>query len=878
MKMILARMFTVMVSLTVVGSSYATEQLPDEMIVAMASSKSVCGGNTGRACPGTAPVPTPPVAASPVIPAPKPLPAPVPQQPAPVTVPQQPAPVTAPQPPAPVTTPPIPAPVTTPLVSTPTPAPTAPAASSTSTSVLAKGDRVQVVKGSNFLNILDAVKGNVLGQQPELALGTVSGTPQSLGGKNWVYVDYDSGVHGWSTDGSLVKYGGATPPASTPSVLPATPTPTAPTTVAATPSPPTPAPSAPSITSYMVLASPASVNAGGSVTATWNAPSGSSAKDWVGLYKVGDSNNSYISGKWGYTNGLTSGTYTTTVPTAAGSYEFRLLQNNGYTDVAHSNSITVTGPVSTPTVSTPSSIPVTTTNGSGGTYYVSSGVGPGYQAMGDDSNPGTEAAPWRTLARAFGGVNNDLTPKVRGGDTLVVRGGEYDTGPTALMRSGSISMLPSGTKSNPTIIKNYPGEAPVWRRSLASGLPFTEDQFRKSVHLATEAECRAFQVANPGLAASAGNPPFDKSFPSTCWHGGGGDNSDGMDIQSQYGTPNAASMVLDLQVNNYILEWIVFDGINMDAKGIAMNVLRLELWLSDPAYPPMGSLHIVFKNLYIANSMKSCMASIYDYRNTADQFDVEFNNVVIHSCGIPFDTNLVAGKLARLNPSARFYHGWYSHGGGLRLINSEVYDNSGTGVTPDSKGNVVRGSYIHDNSVYGILVAGDDNGIFENNVLTNNRHPDGEIHFFASARGIVRNNTLIRGPDTAGNPIGIYIGGYSHFVENNIVYGYDRGIVNADSSTSCCPFSTYPQTVRNNLVFGSPPGQEIVDVPGATPMNLSKNIFLNPLFANTVAPDYRLQAGSPAINAGFANGVTVDRAGSARNDGKIDIGAYEFGN
>src|SRR5439155_9224553 len=37
-----------------------------------------------------------------------------------------------------------------------------------------------------------------------------TGTPQSSGGRNWVYVDYDTGVDGWSTDGSLVKVGAAT--------------------------------------------------------------------------------------------------------------------------------------------------------------------------------------------------------------------------------------------------------------------------------------------------------------------------------------------------------------------------------------------------------------------------------------------------------------------------------------------------------------------------------------------------------------------------------------------------------------------------------------------------------------------------------------------
>ena len=147
MKMILARVFTVLVSLTVAESASAAEQLPEEMIVAMASSKSVCGGNTGKACPGDAPVappaaslkaPAPPVSVpapasptvvvpapaprtvlSPVTPAPVPSPAPVPA-PAPVTI-SKPAVPTAP---TPITTPtPTPTPtsvlsVTSPAIST----------------------------------------------------------------------------------------------------------------------------------------------------------------------------------------------------------------------------------------------------------------------------------------------------------------------------------------------------------------------------------------------------------------------------------------------------------------------------------------------------------------------------------------------------------------------------------------------------------------------------------------------------------------------------------------------------------------------------------------------------------------------------------------
>ena len=80
MKKVFAVMYAALLGFTCAGSISAAE--PDEMLVAMASFKSVCGGNTGRLCPGTAPTPVPPpLAASPVIPAPKPLPTPAPPMP-----------------------------------------------------------------------------------------------------------------------------------------------------------------------------------------------------------------------------------------------------------------------------------------------------------------------------------------------------------------------------------------------------------------------------------------------------------------------------------------------------------------------------------------------------------------------------------------------------------------------------------------------------------------------------------------------------------------------------------------------------------------------------------------------------------------------------
>ena len=95
--------------------------------------------------------------------------------------------------------------------------------------------------------------------------------------------------------------------------------------------------SAPS--SYALSASAASVSAGGSVTVTWTAPAGRPYNDWVGLFKVGDPNTAY--GWWRYTNGTTSGSFTITVPNAPGTYEFRYLLQNGFTDSARSGPISV---------------------------------------------------------------------------------------------------------------------------------------------------------------------------------------------------------------------------------------------------------------------------------------------------------------------------------------------------------------------------------------------------------------------------------------------------------------------------------------------------------------------------------------------------------
>jgi agmatine deiminase len=103
-------------------------------------------------------------------------------------------------------------------------------------------------------------------------------------------------------------------------------------------------------TAATLTAGPASVSGGQSVTINWSGVASPTSTDWVGLYHPGDANSPTID--WFFadnctkTNGTTalaSGTCTYTMPATAGTYQFRLFANNGYTVIATSNSVTDSG-------------------------------------------------------------------------------------------------------------------------------------------------------------------------------------------------------------------------------------------------------------------------------------------------------------------------------------------------------------------------------------------------------------------------------------------------------------------------------------------------------------------------------------------------------
>jgi hypothetical protein len=82
-----------------------------------------------------------------------------------------------------------------------------------------------------------------------------------------------------------------------------------------------------------------SVAGGSSVTVTLTNGLGG-ANDWLALAATGAPNTGYL--QWTYVgSGVATRTWTVTMPTTPGTYEFRLFLNNGYVRAATSPTVSV---------------------------------------------------------------------------------------------------------------------------------------------------------------------------------------------------------------------------------------------------------------------------------------------------------------------------------------------------------------------------------------------------------------------------------------------------------------------------------------------------------------------------------------------------------
>lgn len=195
---------------------------------------------------------------------------------------------------------------------------------------------------------------------------------------------------------------------------------------------------------------------------------------------------------------------------------------------------------------------------------------------------------------------------------------------------------------------------------------------------------------------------------------------------------------------------------------------------------------------------------------------------------------------------------------------NEVHDFEKHGIYLDSRNRRVRifNNLLHHNRD-GIFLAREEVGAMQDIQIFNNVVYDNERWCF-----IINQHA-----DDTGDPFGVFDD--VRFVNNTCYSNDETGtgdpeilIEDFDGNTLTNIF------LRNNVVFGGSGG--IVNQHGSA-VTMSNNLTANPLFVDAPARNLRLQAGSPAINAGTSTDApAADYDGVARPQGAgVDIGAFE---
>jgi hypothetical protein len=200
---------------------------------------------------------------------------------------------------------------------------------------------------------------------------------------------------------------------------------------------------------------------------------------------------------------------------------------------------------------------------------------------------------------------------------------------------------------------------------------------------------------------------------------------------------------------------------------------------------------------------------------------------------------------------------------GLSGIGAAIHGNT---ASPTIEGNMFRNNTCDSQFPSGVVAfINSSSPLIVNNIFANNPCRGVNLSLPEGNAPRVLNNSFV------GNSVGIRVSRQvpqgTQIYRNNILVQNGVGLQLESGSDAGNPVWT------NNLVFGN-----TTDYAGTTSLaGANGNLSADPLFVDAATGNYRLQPGSPAINAGSPTGApTTDFDGTARPQGPaVDIGAFE---
>jgi len=404
--------------------------------------------------------------------------------------------------------------------------------------------------------------------------------------------------------------------------------------------------------------------------------------------------------------------------------------------------------------------------------------------------------------------------KVSGGDTVNVRGGTY-----YLDRGLWIGKEKSGTASARTVFQSYPGEKAILD---GSNLP----------------KQNSSDASNPGKG------------------------EDGFVISAEY-----------VDIKGFEIRKTTRTGINV--------------W---------GGKHIQILNNTVHDIKGSGIYMGYNGLTTVTDILVDGNQV--------YNTCLVNNSRSKDDgwPSAISSSG----NGNIRVTNNKAYNNYGEGIGFIGSGALISGNTVYDNFSVEIYLDNATNSTVEKNLIytTNNSQ---FYRFNQPASGIqLANESDVNKLDNNKIINNIAIGGREGFSYYSS-YGFSGGLKNTVIANNTFyqatgtllliqPDAGHTNTVITNNIFYQTNSNPIANIVANPALGFRNNLWYggnagfavgvgdvnaNPQLVNpgtTVASDYKLKAGSLAIDTGITlSQVNTDYAGANRPSGNgYDIGAYEY--